>query len=141
MDLEYLEELHEEYNSYPLVPEKKMIRKEMTYGFQKHLMEGLNWDQPNSEKLVLTLEDKRNYAVHKNLQFYLKQGMHLKKVHQAIEFEQERWMEPYIQIHTEFRKEVKSDFESNFYKLTNKSVFSKMMENLRNRVDVKIVRS
>jgi len=50
-------------------------------------------------------------------------------------------MEPYIGMNTEFRKEAKSDFESNFYKLINNSVFGKTMENLRNRVDVKIVRS
>jgi len=78
---------------------------------------------------------------YRNLQFYLIQGMRLKKVYRAIEFEQERWMEPYIGMNTEFRKEAKSDFESNFYKLINNSVFGKTMENLRNRVDVKIVRS
>jgi len=84
---------------------------------------------------------KKN-AVHcKNLQFYLSQGMHLKKVHRVIKFNQELWMEPYIQMNTEFRKEVKSKFETNFYKLMNNLVFDKTMENLRNRIDVKIIRS
>ena len=91
---------------------------------------------------MLTLEDKNNYIVHyKNLQFYLSQGMHLKKVHRVIEFDQEPWMEPYIRMNTEFRKQAKSDFETDFYKLMNNSVFGKTMENLRNRVDVKIVRA
>ena len=49
-------------------------------------------------------------------------------------------MEPYIRMNTEFRKQAKSDFETDFYKLMNNSVFGKTMENLRNRVDVKIVR-
>ena len=48
-------------------------------------------------------------------------------------------MEPYIRMNTEFRKQAKSDFETDFYKLMNNSVFGKTMENLRNRVDVKIV--
>ena len=91
---------------------------------------------------MLTLEDKEKYVLHyRNLQFYLRQGMRLKKVHRAIEFDQEPWMEPYILMNTEFQKQAKSDFETNFYKLMNNSVFSKTIENLRNRVDVKIVRS
>ena len=66
--------------------------------------------------------------------------MRLKKVHRVIEFDQEPWMEPYIRMNTEFRKQAKSNFETDFYKLMNNLVFGKMMENLRNHVDVKIVR-
>ena len=63
----------------------------------------------NTEKLVLTLEDKEKYVVHyKNLQFYLSQGMQLKKMHRVIEFNQEPWMEPYITMNTEFRKQAKA---------------------------------
>ena len=38
-------------------------------------------------------------------------------------------------------QQAKSDFEMNFYKLMNNSVFGKTIENLRNRVEVKIVRA
>ena len=88
------------------------------------------------------LQDTKNYFVHyRNLQLYLKLGMKLKKVHRTLEFNQECWMEPYIRMNTEFGKQAKNDFEKNFYKLMNNTVFGKTMENLRKRVDVKIVRS
>ena len=105
-------------------------------------MKELELKPPDSEKLLLTLENKNNYVLHyRNLQFYLKQGMKLLRVHKVLEFEQECWMEPYIRMNTEFRKIARNDFEKNFYKLMNNSVFGKTMENLRNRVDIKIVRS
>ena len=142
VDLEYPAHLHDAYNDYPLAPEKKVISLEQMSEYQRRLMADLDLTMPNTEKLVLTLEDKEKYVVHySNLQLYLRQGMRLKKVHRVIEFDQEPWMEPYIRMNTEFRKQAKSDFETDFYKLMNNSVFGKTMENLRNRVDVKIVRN
>ena len=142
VDLEYPQELHEEHNSYPLAPEKKAVKKEWMSDYQKGLMKDLDLKPPESKKLLLTLRDKKNYVVHyRDLQFNLKQGMKLKSVHRVLEFEQERWMEPYIPMNTEFSKKAKSDFEKNFYKLMNNSVFGRTMENLRNRVDIRIVRS
>ena len=142
VDIEYPAYLHDLHNDYPLAPEKKMITPEQMSGYQRRLMADLDLTMPATEKLVLTLEDKEKYVVHyKNLQFYLRQGMRLKKVHRVLEFDQEPWMEPYIRMNTEFRKQAKTDFETDFYKLMNNSVFGKTMENLRNRTDVKIVRS
>ena len=142
VDLEYPAELHKEHNSYPLAPEKKVVKKENMSDYQNNLIKELDLKIPNSKKLLLTLEDKKDYVVHyENLKFYLKQGMKLKRVKRALEFEQECWMEPYIRMNTEFRKQASNDFGKNFYKLMNNSVFGKTMENLRNRVDIKIVRS
>ena len=142
VDLEYPPELHEEHNSYPLAPEKKAVKKEWMSEYQKKLMEDMELKPQDSKKQLLTLQDKKNYVVHyRNLQFYLKQGMKLKRVHKVLEFEQECWMEPYIRMNTEFRKKAKSDFEKNFYKLMNNSVFGKTMENLRKRIDINIVSS
>ena len=96
----------------------------------------------NVEKLVPNLRDKEKYVLHyKNLQLYLSLGMKIKKVHRVLEFDQSPWMEPYIRLNTELRKKTNSSFAKEFFKLMNNSSFGKTMENIRNRVDVKIMRS
>ena len=47
-------------------------------------------------------------------------------------------MEPYILMNTDFRKKPKATLKRT-YNLMNNSVFGKTMENLQNRVDIKIV--
>ena len=105
--------------------------------YQLRLRADLNIDPPNSEKLVLT---KVRGPLQKPA-VLSQTGNAFGKVHRVIEFDQEPYMVPYIRMNTDFRKQAKSDFETNFYKLMNNSVFDKTMENLRTRVDVKVVRS
>ena len=123
VDLEYPEELHDLHNDYPLCPE----RVECDHGVKK---------------LIPNLRHKNNYVIHyKDLIQCLRLGMKLKKIHRGIKFTETAFLKPYIDKNTSLRAQAKNNFEKDFFKLMNNSVFGKTMENIRNRVNVKLVDS
>ena len=92
------------------------------------------------EKLVCNLHNKKKYVVHiRSLKQALDHGLKLKKVYRIIEINQEAWLKPYIVMNTELRKLANNDFEKDFYKLMNNSVFGKTMENVRKHRDIRLV--
>ena len=120
VDVEHPKKLYSVHSDLPFLPERIKINK--------------------CEKLVCNIRNKENYVIHiVSLEQALNHGLILKRVHKAIEFEQEAWLKPYILINTELRMQEKNDFEKDFFKLMNNAVFGKTMENVRNHRDIKIV--
>ena len=140
VDLEYPEELNNLHNDYPLGSEKVKVTDNMLSNYCKNIQNKFNISTGLVHKLIPTLCDKEKYVLHyRNLPLYLDLGLKLKKVHQVLEFNQSPWLKQYIDFNTQKRTQAKNAFEKDFFKLMNNSVFSKTMENIRKRVDVRLV--
>ena len=92
------------------------------------------------EKLVPNLNYKRKYIIHmKALKQAFDHGLVLERIHRCIEFKQSAWMKEYIDFNTMLRTAAKNDFEKDFYKLVNNSLFGTTMENIRKHRNIKLV--
>ena len=86
--------------------------------------------------------NKNNYVVHyRNLQQCLELEMKLKKMHRILKFKQKDWMKPYIDFNTQKRKEAINKADKNHFKLLNNAVTGKTMENMRNRIKIRVVKN
>lgn len=140
VDLRYPEHLHELHNDYPLAVESMETKVDDLSNYNKDCISKLKRKYTSSVKLVPNLKDKISYTLHyRNLKLYLQLGLELIKVNKVLKFNQKPWLKDYIQFNTNMRAKARSDFEKDFYKLMNNAVFGKTMENVRKRVDYKLV--
>ena len=120
VDVAYPKELHDYHNDLPFMCAKMKIN--------------------GDEKLVPNLYYKRKYVIHiKALKQAIDHGLVLERINRCIEFKQSAWMKEYIDFNTRLRTAAKNDFEKDFYKLMNNSMFGKTMENIRKHRNNKLV--
>ena len=120
VDLEYPKKLWETHNDYPLAPEKMIVN--------------------GVEKLICHFKPRKNYVVHyRTVRQCRELGMRITAVHRGISFYQSPWMEPYIRKNTELRMRAANNFEKDFFKLMNNSVFGKTIENIRKRQNIHLI--
>ena len=120
VDVRYPKELHDSHNDLPCMCERMKIN--------------------GVEKLIPNLYDKKRCVIYiRALDQTLKHGLVLERIHRAMEFKQLAWMKEYIDFNTKLRTVATNDFEKDFYKLMNNSVFGKAMENIRKHRNIKLV--
>ena len=140
VDLEIPQDKHDYFNEYVPAPEHLNVTTDMLSPFNNYCLDKLNMKHTSGVKLIPNLRDKEKYVIHyRTLQCYLGLGIKLTKIHRAIRFSQRPWLKEYIDFNTQQRKLAKNNFEKNFFKLMNNSVFGKTIENLRNRTSVELV--
>ena len=82
-----------------------------------------------TKKLIADFRPRRKYLVHvENLQFYLKHGMKLDKIHTVISFTQKAFAKDFIEEVTKLRSTATTSFEKSLYKFINNVLFGKSMQ-------------
>ena len=138
-DLEYPTDLHDLHNDYPMAPEHLVVTREMLSAHATRLLDPSRPWQP-SKKLVPNLFNKKNYVAHyRNLQLYTRHGLVVAKIHQILSFKQEAWLKPWIDLCNAQRRAARSDFESDLAKLQANATFGKTMEQVRHRVNIRLI--
>ena len=120
VDLEYPKEVYDLHSDYPLAAETVTVN--------------------DTKKLIPHRGNREKYGLHREaLQRCLKFGMKLTKIHRDIRHTEGKFLGKYIVSNTESRMVAKNEFEKDFFKLMNNSVFGKTMENVRERSKIRIV--
>ena len=65
--------------------------------------------------------------------------MKLTKIQKVLKFKQSDWIKKHIDFNTEKRTNAANSFEKDFFKLIINSVYGRTMENLRKRINVRLV--
>ena len=89
------------------------------------------------ENYVVLFTIKKDYIIDiRNLRFYFGEGLMVKKTNKVVEYKQRKWLKEYSDLNNCLRTKAKNDFEKDYFKLMNNSVFGKTVENVRGRIQV-----
>ena len=143
VDLEYPSELHDYTAAYPLAPahESVSLQDYSLIMLQQwcHIYPEKSSIKPEY-KLVGSCREKKFYVVHyRELKFYVKMGVKISRIHNAISFKQQPFMKNYIDFNITQRKANSSDkLKSDLFKKLNNAVYGKTQEQQRRHMNFKL---
>ena len=133
MTMQYLS-LFQLNNDYSLAPDKIEIKREMFSDYQLMIADFYNILMGNVERLVP--------ASLWECTTLLEAKIKTRTIHHALVFNQWQWLKQYVEFNTQKRIEAEwkrgKDGKA-LCKLMNNAVYGKAMENVRNRINVKLV--
>ena len=140
VDLKYPSELHDLHNDYPLAPEKLKVSSDVLSDYCLNIAKKYDIKVGDVAKRIPNLRNKSCYVLnYRALQLYVSLGMVVKKILKVLEFKQSDWLKSFVFFNTEKRMNAANEFEKAFFKLIINSVYGKTMENVRKRINVKLV--
>lgn len=111
VDIHTPSELHDLHNDHPFLAESKI--------------------PPNGKfkKLIADFAPKQKYKIHiRNLKQAIKHGLIVTKVHRILSFNQSEWLRPYIELNNRQRAAALTNFERDYWKLQNNSIFGRSIQ-------------
>ena len=134
-------EKHEQFNDYPLAPEKKIVTHDMLSPFQKQHFPPTK----SVKKLVPHLDKLEKYVLHyRNLKLYIELGFKVTKIHRAVRFRQGAWLKSFMELCIEKRREaalIGDKARVAIIKFIMNAVFGKAMENVRTHMNIELLTS
>ena len=139
VDLIYPDNIKYKSKNFPNCPENKTTNP---VNYTEYMNEHEPKPHRPTSKLICDQTSTEYYFVHyRNLKFYLRIGMIIKKVHRIVSFDQSPWLAKYIDYNTQKRAQADSDFMRDYHKNLICSFFGKTMEDVRNRIKVELVKN
>ena len=123
-DINYTDTCKDRTEQLALMPDKRKIN-DNELGYRERQKNKIK-----TEKLILEQNNKTEYMVHyRMLNFYVKMGVKVPKIHRVIKFKQDYISRDYIQNNTNKRATAKTEAENDVRKLVNNSLYGRMCLN------------
>ena len=138
VDLKYPDNIKQKTKYFPFCQENKKTNPDK-YNEYMNSIKLENYTK--SKKLLCDWTDKKKYLIHyRMLKFYVRHGMMVEKIHEIISFKQSNWLESYISFNTQKRNKSKNEFEKEFFNFLVNAAFGKFLENIRNRLELELIK-